>query len=145
MANLIVVEDLAAPATIGQGGQTMYLLQWLHGLERLGHCVLFIEFLNEDPGQDKHSMLRYFNETVTTWWHPDQAALIVERPTSSLYGLEPAQVARFANGAAAVITLSAHYRRDPYPLIEKVRPRILIESDPGYTHIWAADGAAEEI
>src|SRR5262249_49138683 len=99
MAKLIVVEDLAAPATIGRGGQTMYLLQWLHGLERLGHRFLFIEFLKEDPGQDKQSMLRYFNETVTTWWHPDRAALIVERPTSSLYGLEPERVARFASEA----------------------------------------------
>lgn len=145
MANIIVVEDLAAPATIGRGGQTMYLLQWLHGLERLGHCVLFIEFLKEDPGMAKRSMLRYFSETVTTWWHADQAALIVETPTNSLYGLEAERVTRFANEAAAVITLSAHYRRDPYPLIEKVRPRILIESDPGYTHLWAADGAPEEI
>src|SRR5947207_3177962 len=49
MSTLIVVEDLAAPAVIGRGGLAMYLLQFLSGLARLGHDVLFVEFLQEEP------------------------------------------------------------------------------------------------
>jgi hypothetical protein len=140
MATLIVVEDLAAPATTGRGGQTMFLLQYLRGLERLGLRVVFVEFLAEAPEEDKEAVLRYFGDTMATWWHPDQSALIVEPQRASWYGLSARQLARVADEAAAVITLSAHYREAPYPFIGEVRPRILVESDPGYTHLWAAEG-----
>ncbi|MGI8920075.1 MAG: glycosyltransferase [Solirubrobacteraceae bacterium] len=54
-------------------------------------------------------------------------------------------VASFAERADAVVSLAAHCRREPWPLLETVRPRILIERDPGYTHLWAADGDPLEI
>jgi hypothetical protein len=139
MATLIVVEDLAAPATIGRGGQTLFLLQYLRGLERLGHQVLFVEFLKDDPGDDTGPAVRYFSDSIGTWWHPEWSALLVESTNKSLFGLHPKQVARFAKEADGLITLSAHYRSTPFPFIGEVRPRILVESDPGYTHLWAAE------
>jgi hypothetical protein len=145
MATIIVIEDLAGPANLGRGGLSMYVLQWLHGLERLGHRVFFVEFLKNDPGATRAAVVRYFRETVDAWWHPLQAALLVEKTVESLYGLDAGQVARIAREAAAVITLAAHYRRAPFPLIDQVRPRILIEQDPGYTHLWAADGDPVDI
>jgi hypothetical protein len=140
MATLIVLSDLAAPATLGRGGHAMYLLQWLHGLERLGHEVLFIEFLEEHPGDNRGPVVRYFDDTVTGWWHPERSALLVAATTESLYGLNAAEVARYAARAVAVLTLAAPYRREPYPLIGDVRPRILVDTDPGYTHLWAVGG-----
>jgi hypothetical protein len=145
MATLIVVEDLAASASLGRGGHGMYVVQWLHGLERLGHRVVFLEFLKEDPGPARPAVARYFGETVTAWWHPEQSALLVEGTGESLYGLDAGLVARVAGEAAAVISLAAHYRRDPYPLINRVRPRILVEQDPGYTHLWAAGGDPADV
>ena len=139
MATLIVVEDLAAWATLGRGGQTMFLLQYLRGLERLGHRVLFVEFRQKEPTETRPAVLRYFHESITNWWHPERAALIIESPLKSLYGLEPQQVARVAREADALITLSAHYRAAPFPLVGDVRPRILVESDPGYTQLWAVE------
>ena len=139
MATLIVVEDLAAPATIGRGGQTLFLLQYLRGLERLGHQVLFVEFLKDDPGDDTETAVRYFSDSIGTWWHPEWSALLVESTNKSLFGLHPKQVARIAKEADGLITLSAHYRSTPFPFIGEVRPRILVESDPGYTHLWAAE------
>jgi hypothetical protein len=123
----------------------MYLLHWLQGLKRLGHRVLFIEFLKEDPGAAKQAMLRYFHEVMAAWWHPEQAALIVEATGESLYGPNRQQVAQTAREAAALITLAACYRKEPYPFIGEVRPRILIEQDPGYTHLWAAEGDPAKI
>ncbi|HEY7310218.1 MAG TPA: glycosyltransferase [Gemmataceae bacterium] len=142
MATLIVVEDLAAPASVGRGGLVMYPLQWLHGLERLGHRVVFIEFLRERPGA---AVVRYFRATVERWWRPEQSALLLESPLESLYGLGIAEVGKIAGEAAALITLAAHYRRDPYPLLGRIRPRILIEQDPGYTHLWAKGGDAADV
>ncbi|HEU0316284.1 MAG TPA: hypothetical protein VFR49_03075, partial [Solirubrobacteraceae bacterium] len=49
MARLIAVEDLAGPSVVGRGGHAMHVLQFLEGLRRLGHDVLFLEFLEEPP------------------------------------------------------------------------------------------------
>jgi hypothetical protein len=143
MATLIVIEDLAAPASLGRGGLGMLVLQWLHGLARLGHRVLFLEFLDEHT--DWNSAVRYFGETITSWWRPENAALLRADGSASRWGLDREQVMAAAREAAALITLAAHYRRDPYPFVEAIRPRILVEQDPGYTHLWAAGGDPAEI
>jgi hypothetical protein len=139
VATLLVVEDLAGPASLGRGGHATYVLQWLHGLQRLGHRVVLLEFVKPDGLRDG-AVRGYFEDTVRRCWHPDRAALLLEESGESLCGLSNAQVSEAAREADAVITLAAHYRRDPYPLIENVRPRILIEQDPAYTHLWAEGG-----
>src|SRR5260370_30006356 len=143
MAVLIVVSDLAEPASVGRGGLSMYVLQWLHGLKRLGHQVVFLEFLKKDPPTDH--LVGYFRDTVAAWWHLRAAALIVAPSGRSLAGLASGEVASIAGEAEAVITVAAPYRRDPYPFLEQIRPRILIEQDPGYTHLWAMGGDPAEI
>jgi hypothetical protein len=82
---------------------------------------------------------------VERWWHPERSALLVESSLETLYGLSAAQLAQAAGRAAALLTLAAHYRRHPYPLVEKIRPRILIEQDPGYTHLWVGGGDPAEV
>jgi hypothetical protein len=145
MTTILVVEDMAGPASVGRGGHGMYVLQWLRGLELEGFNVFFLEFLAEDPGTARPSVVRYFHETVRTWRRPDRTALMLESTGESLYGLDAAQIAAAASEAAAVVTLAAHYRRQPYPLIDRVRPRVLIEQDPGYTHLWAAGGDPADV
>jgi hypothetical protein len=145
MATLIVLADCAAPASVGRGGLGMYVLQWLHGLKRLGHRILFVEWLKEHPGWDRDAGVRYFRRTMERWWHPELSALLVESSLESLYGLAAPEVARIAAEAAALITLAAHYRRDPYPLLDSIRPRILVEQDPGYTHLWVQEGDAAAV
>lgn len=145
MATLIVVAEFAGSAVIGRGGQAMYVLQWLHGFERAGHQVYFMEFLKDDPGAATNAVVTYYSDIVRKWWNPDRCALILEEPTKSLYGLDVGDVAQVARRADALITIAAYYRRDPPSLIVDVRPRILIEQDPGYTHIWAADGDPADI
>jgi hypothetical protein len=145
MATLIVVEDLAAPASLGRGGHAMYVMQWLHGFARLGHRVVFVEFLKDDPGPSTEAVVSYFRDVISTWWRPEHSALLIEPTLESLYGLSAPQVDQFADEAAAVISLAAHYRREPFPLVEHIRPRILIEQDPGYTHLWADGGDPADI
>jgi hypothetical protein len=54
-------------------------------------------------------------------------------------GLDASGVRKIAARADALITASAQFRREPFPLIDSVRPRVLLEADPAYTHLWAAD------
>jgi hypothetical protein len=142
MATLIVVEDLAAPAVVYRGGQAALVLQFLDGLEALGHDVLHVEFLDTEPDADA---CHWYREVVDGWWHADRSALLVGPDWRSIAGPDREHVERVAARADALITIAAHYRSEPWPLLEAVRPRILVEQDPAYTHLWAAgdgpDGA----
>jgi hypothetical protein len=137
MARLIAVEDLAGPSVLGRGGHAMHVLQILEGLRRLGHDVLFLEYLDAPPSK---ATLDSFASIVDGWWDPARAALLDARSGESHAGLSDGEVQRFAAGADGLLTLAAHYRAEPWPLLEDVRPRLLLEQDPGYTHLWAADG-----
>jgi hypothetical protein len=51
------------------------VVQWLVGLERLGHDVLFINTVAEMPPEDEIKAASYFESTMARWWHIDQSAL----------------------------------------------------------------------
>lgn len=142
MARLVVVEDLVGPSVLGRGGHAMHVLQALECLRRLGHEVLFLEFLDEAPGA---AALASFRTLTDEWWDPRRAALLDAASGRSLAGAGADDVASFATGADALISLAAHYRREPWPLLADVRPRILVEQDPGYTHLWALDDDPSDI
>jgi len=141
VSRLILVEDLAGPSVLGRGGHAMYVLQWAHGLRRLGHRVLLLEVLDEPPAPQA---VRAFEELVAQWWDPGEAAMVLASG-EILAGVERELIANCAAEAAAVITLAAHYRREPWPLVGDVRPRVLIDQDPGYTQLWAQDGDPADI
>ncbi|MCA1690233.1 MAG: hypothetical protein LC720_07340, partial [Actinobacteria bacterium] len=73
MARLIVVEDLAGPSVVGRGGHAMHVLQILEGLRRLGHEVLFLEFLDERPDPAARA---YFEMVLRGRWEPQRASLL---------------------------------------------------------------------
>ncbi len=66
-----------------------------------------------------------------------RAALIREADETSLWRLDAKQVRHLAREAAAAIILAPGYRPAPYPLIDKVRPRVIVDVDPAYTQLWA--------
>jgi hypothetical protein len=138
MGRLIAIEDLTGPSVAGRGGHAMHVLQILEGLRRLGHEVLFVEFLEQAP--EPEAVARF---GAILGNHP--GALLDAATGQSFAGLSSQGVSRYAARADAVISLAAHYRAEPWPLLADVRPRILIEQDPGYTHLWAAEGEAREI
>ena len=139
MAKIIFLQDIVWDGTVSRGGQNMFILQWMRGLERLGHEVVFLDFIGTGFEAGRDAMLRAFDQVITRWWHPRQTALVVTPTLETLYGMDSGQITRFADGAAAVVTLSAPFRREPPAPIRNVRPRILFESDPAYTHLWAGE------
>ncbi len=138
MSRLIVVEDLVGPSVLGRGGHAIHVLHFLEGLRRLGHEVLFLEFLDEAPSPQARA-------SFATLLKGRTGGLLDRASGRAFAGTAEREVEAFAARADAVISLAAHYRREPWPLIGTVRPRILIEQDPGYTHLWAADGDPREI
>lgn len=139
MATVIVVEDLVGPAVLGRGGHALHVLQFLEGLRRAGHEVIFIEFLDRGPTPGQR---RSWEEIFRRWWPADHAALLDGETGESHAGLGRDSVARWADRGSAVIQLAASYRSTPWPIIGEVRPRVLIDGDPAYTHLWAAAGSS---
>jgi hypothetical protein len=114
----------------------MHVLQILEALRRLGHDVLFLEYLEHPPDAAASAWL---GDLVARWWDPDDAAILDASTGRHYGGASQERVAGFTRDADAVLSLAAHYRAEPWPLLERIRPRILIETDPGYTHLWAAE------
>ncbi len=137
MARLVVVEDFAGPSVVHRGGQAMRVLQVLEGLRRLGHDILLVEFLSEATPPDA---VAYFHQALNGRWDPRRAAMLDASTGQAIAGVPSEEVRRFAADAQALISLAAHYRREPWPLLGDLQPRILFEQDPGYTHLWADDG-----
>ncbi|MGI8622209.1 MAG: hypothetical protein ACR2NB_01685 [Solirubrobacteraceae bacterium] len=142
MARLVVVEDLVGPSVLGRGGHAIHVLHALEGLRRLGHDVLFLEYLDAPPSPAARAS---FAGLVADWWDPRRAALLDAATGDGLAGLPAGEVAAFAGRADGLVSLAAHYRREPWPWLAQIRPRILVEQDPGYTHLWALDDDPHDV
>ena len=151
MATLVLVQDILPRAAawgpvVSRGGHTLCILQWLAGLERLGHEVLFIDFAGKRSPQELAVCREYFDRIVRAWWHPSHAALLTDDGTESLSGLTISQVRTVAARSDALLTLAISGKREPAEVLAGIRPRVLVDHDPGYTHIWAQlHGAPEEV
>ena len=120
-----------------RGGHITYGLQWLLGLERLGYRVLYLDFLAAAAGDRDtiSSAQQVFSESVAEWWPPESVGLLLEPSMQCIYGLPIDRLLRVIRESAALIILSVPGR--PLPdLISDIRPRVLIEQDPGYSHLW---------
>ena len=51
--------------------------------------------------------------------------------------LDTANVGGFMVGADAVISLGVPYESGIEPWLSHIRPRVLIDGDPGFTQVWA--------
>lgn len=147
MATLIVVQDIVWSPDKSRGGHSMCILQWLKGFERLGHHVIFLDFINYSGGRIpyRQEVLERFDSVISTWWHRGNTALIDSHTGESIYGLSAEDVRRAARHAAAMITIAIPGWGDPSVHARDLRPRILIEHDPAYTHLWAEIKSPEEI
>jgi hypothetical protein len=116
----------------GQGGEAWVRLSWILGLQRLGFDVLFLEELGGTPDP---AVVRYFQQTVERFGLADTSALI-SLDGESLAGLSRAAMIKFASESEALINISGHLTLEP--VMERVRPRVYIDIDPGFTQFWHA-------
>ena len=121
-----------------RGGHAVYILQWIEGLRRLGHDVLYHEIVSNP---DAVGTLRYFVESP--WC--SARAVAVTRSGRVLYGMSRDELTAFVHEAQLLISLGAVYSPDPEPWLADIRPRLLVDQDPGFTHLWAAESGAAEI
>jgi hypothetical protein len=110
-----------------QGGATWAVLQYLRGLERLGHDVLLVEPVREL----RSDVVDYFQSLEL-----DHAALL-QSGTRRTVGLPYDEVAGF--DADLLVNISGLLR--DRELVGDVPARLFLDLDPVFVQIWHAQGA----
>jgi hypothetical protein len=118
----------------GQGGEGWVRLNWVLGLRKLGFDVLFIEQLSAGAPAGAAD---FFWETMSGAGLADNAVLLGESGVITGPGLS--DVLEFSSKAEALINISGHLAFEP--VMERVRRRVYVDIDPGFTQIWHAQGA----
>jgi len=111
----------------GQGGATWAVLQYLRGLERLGHDVLLVEPVRELRSE----VVEYFESLEL-----DRAALL-QSGTRRTVGLSYDEIA--ALDAELLVNISGLLR--DRELVRAAPVRLFLDLDPVFVQIWHAQGA----
>jgi len=129
------------------GGEAWVRLSWLRGLQRLGLRVVFVEQVAAAACVDAAGMptdweasenRRFFDRVVADFGLAGHAAVIVD-DGRIVHGLNLAELFRLADAAPLLVNISGHL--DWAPLFSRLRTRIYIDIDPGFTQFWQAQGA----
>jgi hypothetical protein len=120
-----------------QGGATWAVLQYLAGLEALGHEVIVVEPV---PSRGDGNSLtgspaaRYFESLDLL---RGRAALLTTGGEETV-GLSYLQLADFAAGADLLLNVSGMLRDER--LLEPIPVRAFLDLDPGFNQVWEATG-----
>ncbi len=123
----------------GQGGWAWAVLQYLLGLKRLGHRVVFIEPLAPEALLPVGAVLEAsanaacFRQVLQPFGLLDDAALML-RGTRQTVGLQYDEVMEVAGSADVLLNLSG--RLQDQELVGRVPLRVYLDLDPAFTQLW---------
>jgi hypothetical protein len=115
-----------------QGGASWAVLQYLLGLQRLGHEVLFVEPV--DRGFYRARSVRYFVTLVDRFGLEGSAALL-DPETGSTFGIGRERLRSFAAGADVLLNISGVLEDED--LVKDIPIRAFVDLDPGFTQLWS--------
>lgn len=118
----------------GQGGEAWVRLNWMLGFRQLGFDVHFVEQLQ--PGAPADAV-DFFRSTIQRFNLAEHATLLGNGKV--LCGLPFVRVLEFASGADALVNISGHLAHEE--VFSRVRRRVYVDIDPGFTQIWHSQGA----
>lgn len=126
----VVVAGMVAGVP-GQGGAAWSVLNWVFGLQGLGHDVHFVEQVNTLTPQRCDYL-----DVVAAQTGLERAALVT--PAGQSHRMPFAEVAQFCRNADVLINLAGTLR-----IPELQGPparRAYVDVDPGYTQVWHDQG-----
>jgi hypothetical protein len=121
----IVVSGMLAGVP-GQGGASWAVLQYVLGLERLGHRVVFVE-----PVADLAGSRDYFRDLEGSL---GLTAALVDADSGETLGLSRRQLLEAADDADLVLNLSGVLQDED--LLERIPVRAFVDIDPAFTQLW---------
>src|SRR5262245_13887846 len=117
------------------GGGAWERLSWAAGLRRLGCDVYFVEQI-ASSALDGSANLDWFRAVTRRFGFGDWSALIANREERSA-GLPWRRLLEIAESADLLVNLSGHLKLDP--LLGRIRRKVYVDVDPGFTQCWHAD------
>jgi hypothetical protein len=116
------------------GGAAWTRLSWALALRDAGFDVVFVEEHDEDETWETGA--RWFRD-VLGWAGLDGSAALLGRRGTCL-GLSLPELVERASSAELLLNLSGHLRRPE--VLARVRRRVFVDLDPGYTQAWLVNG-----
>jgi hypothetical protein len=129
------------------GGEAWVRMSWVRGLRRLGYDICLVEQIDSSQCVDsegrsaalEHSVnLSSFESAVASLAPGCAAALICDGGRTTV-GLAFEDVVERARDAELLVNISGHLEIDSIKMAP--RRRAYVDVDPGFTQIWAAQGA----
>jgi len=149
MAKILVSGAIAnKPAS---GGEAWVRMSWVLGLGRLGHEVCFVEQIESAHCLDAQGRpvalgeslnRRSFESTMASLAPACPAALLCDDGRSGV-GCGKEEIVEWARGADLLVNISGHLELES--IKTGPRRRAYVDVDPGFTQIWAADGAGARL
>ena len=142
MSKRIMIAGCIAGAGPGYGGNTWAFLQYILGLRRLGFDIYYVEQIADEKCVDEKGRRVSFNDSVNAsqfrglldrFALVDHAALFDGAGSNSV-GLSREEIDKLAPDIDLLINLSGILRLDF--ILSKVRKRMYLDMDPGYTQMW---------
>jgi len=126
------------------GGAAWGRLEWILGFKALGLRVYFVEQIARDTCVDEagqrtsfvHSANRAFFEKIMEDFGLKQTSALIYDNGKEFHGLEPSELVEIAGTADLLINISGHLTFEP--LFTRVRQKVYVDVDPGYTQFWHA-------
>jgi hypothetical protein len=134
----IVVSGMMA-GDPGQGGATWAVLQYVLGLQQLGHDVYFVEPVAGDRLQPQGATLEsstnaaYFRAVVERFGLEGRAALLL-RGTTTTIGLSHDALRVIAARSGLLLNISGMLAEPA--LTEHIPVRVYLDLDPGFNQLW---------
>jgi hypothetical protein len=119
-----------------QGGASWAVLQYVAGLEELGHEVLLVEPVPVEALQPDGEVARCFRALPML----DGRAALLGRGSEQTLGLPYSRLLEFAGGADLLLNISGMLRDEK--LLETIPVRAFLDLDPGFNQAWEATGSA---
>jgi hypothetical protein len=138
----IVLSGMVA-AVPDQGGAAWAVLQFLLGLKRLGHEVLFVEECGPDDVRpagtafERSENAAYFRKAISDVGLEGDASLLFSG-TNETVGVGYGDVRATAQGADLLLNISGLLRDET--LLELVRARVYVDLDPAFSQLWHDEG-----
>ncbi len=133
------------------GGEAWVRMSWVRGLRRLGFEVCFVEQIDAGacvdgegrPAPFEQSINRRTFDSVMEALAPGCPAALLCDGGRTTAGLAFGEVVERARDAELLVNISGHL--DLEPVKSGPRRRAYIDVDPGFTQIWASDGAGARL
>lgn len=117
-----------------QGGASWAVLQYVLGLLRLGHDVVFVEPVERAD----RPVVDYFRSVIDEFGLADRAALLIEGSRETV-GLPYDRLRERSVGADLLLNVSGMLADDD--LLAAARTRVYLDLDPAFNQLWhAAEG-----